>query len=132
MFSKVYLREYDSSAHHCPEYPSVCDILREINLTLLQKFVENAEKQQFSPMQYRYFNWKQKFYNHLEYGDWGADDEDEDVRHGEVDEEHVDHGLEAGAGGHWQDDLNISKCQIGYSLWFRAWSTLIITQENEK
>ena len=61
-----------------------------------------------------YFNWKQTFYKnpHLEDGDRSADDEDEDVRHGEVDEEHVDHGLEAGARGHWQDDLrNITKCQ---------------------
>ena len=33
-------------------------------------------------------------------GDRGADDEDEDVRYGEVDEEHVDHSLEAGACGH--------------------------------
>ena len=51
---------------------------------------------------------------YLEDRDRGADDEDEDVRHGEVDEEHVDHSLEAGACGHWQDDLNIGKCQ-------RAW-----------
>ena len=65
-------------------------------------------------MQYRYFNWKQTFYKnpYLKDGDRGADDEDEDVRHGKVDEEHVDHSLEAGAGGHWQDDLgNITKCQ---------------------
>ena len=67
-----------------------------------------------------YFNWKQTFYKnpHLEDGDRSADDEDEDVRHGEVDEEHVDHGLEAGARGHWQDDLrNITKCQLWSMLW---------------
>ena len=37
---------------------------------------------------------------YLEDRDRGADDEDEDVCHGEVDKEHVDHSLEAGACGH--------------------------------
>ena len=59
---------------------------------------------------------------YLEDGDRGADDEDEDVRHGEVDEEHVDHSLEAGACGHWQDDLNNRKYQ-------RAWRMTLIEHD---
>ena len=91
VLSKVYLREYDSSAHQCPEYPSVCDILREIRDAVIL-FIEH---------------WEQQLY--LENGDRGTDDEDKDVCHGEVDEEHVDHSLEAGARGHWQDDLSVVK-----------------------
>ena len=83
--------------------------------------IERKEKK-LSPMSINFKN----FY--LEDRDRGADDEDEDVCHGEVDKEHVDHSLEAGACGHWQDDLTIRKCQRGFSLWFWAWSTLIKTR----
>ena len=79
---------------------------------LQSKFVKKNDKYKYISPKYRYFQLKHKHFTNLEDGDRGADDEDEDVSYGEVDEEHVDHGLEAGARGHRQDDLGVTKCQL--------------------